>query len=197
MSIKTKFSIAIMDTEKISEINKIIMRYSDKLTQTSSHILFNTQPINLIDIVQDLTYFHLSAETEDEIDEKLNELIEKLNELNTDYSLRNEDTGKMLEHVKCVGALDIKFDNIDVILEGTYKKIDSLKYTKTEFGYCKGYKPQFRPLESQSIKGKAIKNETIYLFSKTPENMLKLREYLSEKIMEINSDLIIEHRQFT
>ena len=32
----------------------------------------------------------------------------------------------MIVYVKFVGALDIKFDNVEIIKEGTYKKIDEL-----------------------------------------------------------------------
>ena len=93
--------------------------------------------------------------------------------------------------------MDIKFDNLNEIPKGTYKKIDDLKYLKTEFGYCKGYMPTFRPLEGKPINNKEIKDEHIYVFSNSDENMAKLREVICKKIMEINADLIVEHRQFT
>ena len=183
MTIKTKFSIAIMDTDKISEINQTILKYCENVTKSSSHLIFNTKPIYLSDIVEDLTYFHLISENESDLDKK-------------DYSLRNEESGEFIVHVECVSAVDIKFDNIESIPKGTYEKIDDLKYTKTDFGYCKGYKPTFRPLESTSLKNKEIIPETIYVFANTPENMSKLRDQLSKKIMEIDSDFIIEHRKF-
>ena len=196
MTIKTKFSIAIMDTDKISEINQTILKYCENVTKSSSHLIFNTKPIYLSDIVEDLTYFHLISENESDLDKKLNDLINELNEIDTDYSLRNEESGGFIVHVECVGAVDIKFDNIESIPKGTYEKIDDLKYTKTDFRYCKGYKPTFRPLESTSLKNKEIIPETIYVFANTPENMSKLRDQLSKKIMEIDSDFIIEHRKF-
>lgn len=197
MSITKKFSIVVMDTEKISDVNNIILKYAHTVAKSSSHILFNATPVFHEDIVHDLTFFHLQVENEQDLDKTINELINEINKITTDYSLRNEDNGKMIVYVKYVGALDIKFDNIKIIKKGTYKKIDELKYTKTEFGYCKGYKPLFRPLESKPIEDVIPKTENIYLFAKSSENMTKLIDYLSEKIREIDSDLIIEYRQFT
>ncbi len=83
------------------------------------------------------------------------------------------------------------------IKKGTYEKIDELKSHKSEFGVCKGYKPNYRPIETQSIENKDIKHESIYLFSHSQEELLKLKEELIEKIMEIDSDLEIGFRQFT
>lgn len=83
------------------------------------------------------------------------------------------------------------------IKKGTYEKIDELKSHKSEFGFCKGYKPNYHPIETQSIENKDIKHESIYLFSHSQEELLKLKEELIEKIMEIDSDLEIGFRQFT
>lgn len=186
-----------MDTEKISEFNEIVKKFAKTFRQTSSHVLFNVYPVDPTDVVLDLTFLQLESDNKDNLDKKLNELIEELNTLGADYCLRNEDTGETLEYVKYVGAVDIKFDNMKVIPKGTYKKIDALKYTKIDVGYSKGYKPAFRPLETTDIGNKEVITEHIYVFSNSKENMEKLREYLFEKIKEINPDLIIEHRQFT
>ena len=94
-------------------------------------------------------------------------------------------------------VVKIKFDNIKCISKGTYKKIDELKQSKTEFGYCKGYKPDFRPIESNPVENVTIPDEKIYLFSDSRENILKLSEYLSEKANEIDSDLEVEFILFT
>lgn len=50
-------------------------------------------------------------------------MLEDLNQIKVDYALRDEDTGEMIVYVKFVGALDIKFDNVEIIKEGTYKKL--------------------------------------------------------------------------
>ena len=197
MTIKNKFSLIIMDTEKISQFNQIILKHANTIRQASSNVLFNTYPIDMGNIVQDLTYFNIEAEDEKGLEENLNNLIEELNQMNCDYCLVNEDTREFIEYVQFVGSVDIKFDNLTEIPKGTYKKIDDLKYLKTEFGYCKGYMPTFRPLEGKPINNKEIKDEHIYVFSNSDENMAKLREVICKKIMEINADLIVEHRQFT
>lgn len=98
---------------------------------------------------------------------------------------------------KFVGSMDIKFDKIKIIKKDTYKKIDALKTLKNEFGICKGYKPDFRPVESQPIENMDIKPEHIYVLCNSSEDLSKLKELLTEKIMEIDQDLVIEYRQFT
>lgn len=74
-------------------------------------------------------------------------------------------TGEFSTTIASVGGIYIKFDNLKIVPKGTYKQIDELKNIKTEFGYTKGYKPPFRPLEGISLEDTKIKNEVIYLFS--------------------------------
>ena len=76
-----------------------------------------------------------------------------------------------------------------IYLDDLYCNFDKLKQSKTEFGYCKGYKPDFRPIESKLIKNVKVEPEKIYLFSDSRENLSKLTDHLSEKIMEIDSNL--------
>lgn len=197
MIIKKNFAIAIMNTEKINTFDEIISEYGNITKKSFSHILFDTQPIDSSEITHDITFFQLEAEDESLLEEKLNKLIEELNDLNSDYTLRDEDSGKMLITLDFVGMLKIKFDNIEIIKEGTYKKIDKLKQSKTEFGYCKGYKPDFRPIESKLIKNVKVEPEKIYLFSDSRENLSKLTDHLSEKIMEIDSNLELQFIPFT
>ena len=196
MAVSKKLSIVIMDHSKIHEINQIIIKYSDSSSPSSSHILFDVEPINLNDVAEDLTFFRIDAEDEKSLDNKINELIEELNQENTDYSIRNMETGEFYTTIASVGAIYIKFDNVKRIPKGTYEKIDELKNMVTEFGYCKGYKPPFRPLEGNSIESIEVKSENIYLFATPSEDMPKLIDYMSEKIMEINPDFVIESKIF-
>lgn len=196
MSVTKKFAAIILDHENIHEFNKILVEYGDATRQSSSHILFNIKPINMNQIDQDLSFFRITAETENDIKNKLSEIMDKLNEMNADYGIRDEETGEIFSTINAGCALDIKFDKIKIIPEGTYKKIDELKNTKTEFGYCVGYKPPFRPIESKEIDNIEIKDETIYFFSRTKESHAKLKDCLTEKIMEINPDFILEFRTF-
>lgn len=196
MTITKNYAIAILDNEKNKEINNIISKYGSITLKSSSHIHFDTQPINPNEITQDITYFKLDCEDESILDKTLTDLIESLNQENTYYSLRDESSGKLIVAVPFVYALDIKFDNIKIIKEGTYKKIDELKVLKTEYGICKGYRPNFRPVESNPIGNITIKTESIYLFCKTEENLEKLKNLLSEKITEIDPELTIGFRPF-
>ena len=107
----------------------------------------------------------MEGESESLLDEKINKIIEELNELDSDYTLRDEESGKMIVAIDFVGMLIIKFNDIDRINEGTYKRIDELKKTKGEFGYCKGYKPDFRPMEGKLVENVKIHPEKIFLFS--------------------------------
>ena len=197
MSTKRSFAITALDSEKIADINNILRKHADITMQSSSHIYFDTQPVNSKDIVQDITFFMLETDEKSSADRKLDELIGELDQLNTDYAIRDEDTGEMIVYVKFVGALDIKFDRLKIVKEGTYEKIDELKSFKTDLGICKGYKPNFRPMESQSLENKNIKPESIYMFCHSQENLMKMKEILFERILEIDSDFEVEFRQFT
>lgn len=197
MVIKRNLAIAVMNNECISKFEGIISKYTNSIKKSHSHIIFDTQPVNPEDIAYDLIFFQLESENESLFDEKLNEIIEELNKLDSDYTLRDEDNGKMIVALDFVGMLTIKFDDINCIKEGTYEKIDDLKQTKEEFGYCKGYKPDFRPMEEKLIENVKIQPEKIFLFSDSKENILKLKDFLSEKVIEIDPNLEVVFMPFT
>ena len=196
MVVKKNFSIAIVDIEKINEINKIIMRYATSVKEYSSHYYFDLRPMQGEDICMDITLFQLESENESALNKKLNDLIKELDQLNTNYAIRNEDTAELIVEIEHVIALDIKFDNVKFIKEGTYEKIDGFNHLKTEFGVCKTYNPSFRSIENMSTENKVIEHETIYLFSSNAEDLSKLKAFVSEKIMEFDSDLEIEFKPF-
>ena len=197
MTIKRKLAIAILDSSKIDEVNEIIIKKANITVQSSSHLLFDTLPIDLTDIDYDITFFQLEAKDKNELDIKLKDLIENLDQLNMDYGLRDEKSGEMIVYVKFVGALDIKFDDIEIIKKDTYKKIDALKAFKSELGTCKGYKPDFRPLEEHPIKDMNVKKESIYLFCHSHENLMKLKDLLIENTLKIDAKLKTDFRIFT
>lgn len=196
MSIKKNFAVSILDFDKIADVNKIIMEHADITMRTSSFFIFDKQPIEQ-NVPPDITIFQIEAEDKKGLDEKLNDLIENLNKLNVDYALRDHDTGEMLIYLEFVGALKIKFDNLKNLKKDTYKKIDDLKDFKTDLGICKGYKPNFRPMESQSIENMIIEPESIYLYCHSQENLFKLKDLLTEKILEIDPDFEIDFRVYT
>jgi hypothetical protein len=197
MVIKKNYAITNLETEKIHEVNKIIHKYASITLQSSSHIYFDMEPTNPNEIIEDMTFFQLESEDEAGLDEKFKELNEEISRVITNYAIRDENTGELLVYLKFVGELSIKFDNMSIIKEGTYKRIDELKNLKTDFGICRGYKPIFRIMEGQNIEDKTSKPEGIYLLCHTQENLMKLKELLSEKIMEIDSDFLIEFTQFS
>ena len=196
MVIKKNFSLAIVDIEKIEEINKIVIKYETQIQQYSTYFYFNLDPIHGDDINMDITLFQLESADESSLDKNLNDLVEELNQLNTGYAIRDEDTEEMIVELEHVIALNIKFDNVKFIKEGTYEKIDGMNHLKTEFGICKNYTPNFRPIENKSIEGLAVKPETIYLFSDSAENLSKLKTLVQEKIMEIDSNFEIDTNPF-
>ena len=195
MAIKKNYALTNLETEKIPEVNNIIRKYAKLTLKSSSHIYFDMEPINN-EIIEDMTFFQLEAENEADLDEKFKALVKKIDDVIRDYAIRDETTGELLVYLKFVGELSIKFDNMSVIKEGTYKKIDDLKNLKSEFGICRGYRPNFRIMEGKPIENKINKPEGIYLLCHSQENLMKLKELLSEKIMEIDSDFVIDFTQF-
>ena len=51
-------------------------------------------------------------------------------------------------------------------------------------------------LLKEAIENKKIKPESIYLFCHSQEDLMKLKEMLYEKILEIDTGLEVEFRQF-
>lgn len=196
MAIKRKYSLAIVDIEKIDEINKIITKYTTDIEQYSTYFYFNLDPVRVEDVKMDITFFQLESENESSLNKQLNGLIEEINQLNTGYAIRDEDTAEMIVEIEHVIAVNIKFDNVKFIEKGTYEKIDGFNHLKTEFGICKTYNPNFRPLEDVSIENLVVKPEIIYLFSDSEEDLSKLKAFVTEKIMEINPDFEIDTNHF-
>lgn len=196
MAIKKNYVITNLETEKINDVNKIIREHASVTLRSSSHIYFDMEPTDSSGAIQDMTFFRLEAEDENELDKKFKELVNEIDKLITNYAIRDEDTGDLLVYLEFVGELSINFDNLSVIKEGTYKKVDELKNFKSEFGICRGYKPHFRPMEGRVIENRNIKPEGIYLLCNTQENLMKLKDLLFEKAMEIDPDLEVGFTQF-
>jgi len=195
MAVKKNYAITNLETEKIPDVNNIIRKYSTVSFKSSSHIYFDMEPVNN-KVIEDMTFFKLEAEDESSLDEKFKELVNEIDQIISNYAIRDENTGELLVYLKFVGELSIKFDNMNFIKEGTYEKIDELKNFKSEFGICRGYKPNFRLMEGQYYENLNNKPEGIYLLCRSQENLMQLKELLSEKIMEIDPDFVIEFTQF-
>ena len=98
-----------------------------------------------------------------------------------DYVLRDGETGEMLVTVRYGGQIAIKFE---------------LKSFNADFGYCKGFKPNFRPIEGNSIEDLNINPEVIYITADSSENLIKLKDFLTDKVKEIDSGLEVEFTWF-
>jgi hypothetical protein len=196
MSVKQNFILGIINDEGISEANNVISKYATKAQDTSSHMYFAKQPINTDEISNDVIFFQIVGEDESQLDKKIENLIKDMENLNIDYVLRDGASGEFLVTVKYGGQIAVKFDNVDVVKPGTFEKIDELKFLKNDLGYCKGFKPSFRPLEGKSTENINVLPEIIYIASDCEENLLKLRDHIIRKVLEIDSDLECEFTWF-
>lgn len=196
MSVKRRFVITVLDYKRIPDVTHTIIKHADISMKSSTHVYFDVQPTDYAEITEDIIFFEMEADNTSDMDKNIDKLLADLNNLNTDYGMRDEDSGEMIEYVKFVGALYIKFDNLEIIKEGTYKKIDELKHYNSTFGMCKGYSPNFRPIESRPLENMKIKPETIYLFCHSQEDLMSLKEELSEKILKIEPAFKLDFKQF-
>ena len=112
----------MVDSKKIEEVNKIVIQYATSAIQFSSYYYFKVAPADTDDFDLDMVFFDLESENETSLDKKLKDLIEALNRLNTIYSIRDECTKELVVEIENVIALNIKFDNVTIIKERTYKK---------------------------------------------------------------------------
>ena len=196
MSIKRNYILGIINDKTILEFEGVISRYASMSRASSSNMYFSKQPIDSGEISQDVIFFQIESENESKLDKKVKDLISELNELEGDYVLRDDETGEMLVTVRYGGQIAIKFDNLKTLKKGTFEKIDELKSFNADFGYCKGFKPNFRPIEGNSIEDLNVNPEVIYITADSSENLLKLRDFLTTKVKEIDSDLEVEFTWF-
>lgn len=196
MVVQRNYVIGIIDYEKIHEVNDIVRSYSNITQESTSHMYFVKQPVNPNKYVPDTTFFQLEAENESSLDKKVDDLINALDELTLNYVLKDEESGKLLSVVEHGGKLIIKFDKLHRLDDGIFKQIDDLKQSRTDLGFCRGFKPDFRPIEGRSIEDVAVNPEIIYLISDSPENLSKFTDYISDKIMEINPNFELEFKHF-
>ena len=64
MVIKKKFSIAIVDIEKIEDVNNIILKFTTATQQYSTYFYFNLNPVRVEDVYMDITFFQLESENQ-------------------------------------------------------------------------------------------------------------------------------------
>ncbi|WP_405264861.1 hypothetical protein [Methanobrevibacter sp.] len=192
MSVKQNFILGVFKNSKVSKVNTIISQYAVAYKDTTSYMYFAKQPIDTTNITNDIIFFQITAENKMILNRKVKNLINDLDELNTDYILKDYDSGEYLVTIKYGAKVTIKFDNVKFLKPGTFKKIDELKFINNDLGYCKGFKPNFRPLEGNSTENLEVLPEIIYITSDSEENLLKLRDYIFKKALEIDSNLETE-----
>ena len=191
MPVKKNYTIGIMDERKINEVNEVISRYADITMQSSSHIYFDKHPLNENEVYRDVTFFQLKSEDEESFDVKLSELIGNLDELDVDYMIMDDETKDLIATIDYGGYILVKFDKINIIKPGTYDLIDKIKTMKTDMGYCKGFKPKFRPLSGDLSKVSA-NPEIIYVISDSSENLKRFKDFISKKLLEFDPDFELE-----
>lgn len=196
MSIKRNYILGIINDNAIPEFEGTVSRYASMSRESSSHMYFSRQPVNSSDISQDVIFFQLESENKSELEGKVKSLISNLDDLEGDYVLRDDETGELLVTVRYGGQIAIKFDNLKIIKKGTFEKIDELKSFKTDFGYCKGFKPNFRPIEGNSVEDLNVEPEIIYITASSSENLMKLRDLLTDEVKEIDSGLEVDFNWF-
>lgn len=190
------YIIGIVNDNDIPKISKVILQYAVMTKETSSHMFFSKQPVDPKRISQDFIFLQIAGDNETMLEKKLENMINDLDDLNAAYVLRDQESGEFLVTVKYGGQITIKFDNVKTIEQGTFAKIDELKFLDEDFGYCKGFKPNFRPVEGKSIEDLEVLPEEIYIVSDSEQNLLKLRDYIYQKVKDIDSDLEIEFSWF-
>ncbi len=196
MPVKRTYVIGILNDNAISEVNDVISKYAINTHDTSSHMYFLKHPIDLTLVTHDVIFFQIVAENDSELDAYLKNAINDLDALNVEYVLRDYDTGEFLVTVRYGGQIEVSFDNVKVLKKGTFERIDELKLLSTDVGYCRGFKPSFRPLEGKSIEDKKVLPEIIYLISDSKENLLRLRDNIIQRVLEIDSNLECEFTLF-
>ena len=196
MSIKRNYILVIINDNAIPEFEGTVSRYASMSRESSSHMYFSRQPVDSSDISQDVIFFQLESENKSELEGKVKSLISDLNELKGDYVLRDDETGELLVTVRYGGQIAIKFDNLKIIKKGTFEKIDELKSFKTDFGYCKGFKPNFRPIEGNSVENLNVEPEIIYITASSSENLMKLRDLLTDEVKKIDAGLEVDFNWF-
>ena len=196
MSIKRNYILGIINDNAIPEFEGTVSRYASMSKESSSHMYFSRQPVDSSDISQDVIFFQLESENKSELEGKVKSLISDLNELEGDYVLRDDETVELLVTVRYGGQIAIKFDNLKIIKKGTFEKIDELKSFKTDFGYCKGFKPNFRPIEGNSVEDLNVEPEIIYITASSSENLMKLRDLLTDEVKKIDSGLEVDFNWF-
>lgn len=192
MTIKRDYVIGIGSDECIPMFEKVLSKYASDYKVSSAHVYFARQPVRFDNIPNDVIFFQVNAESESELNKKIKNMFEDLDELGEDYMVRDGKTGELTVNVRHGGYLEIRFGSLKKIKKGTFDKIDELKLYKSEFGFCKGIKANFHPMEEISIENLIIEPEIIYFSSRSEEDLEKMKVSLIDLVKEIDPGLDVE-----
>lgn len=116
------------------------------------------------------------------------DLINELGELCKYVTFIDRDNRDVLQYI---GRLIISFDKIKSVKIGTHDKLDELRVLKTDFGYCKGQKPDIRIMETSYAVNMGY-SEVIYLLSDSLDNLVKLDLLVEKELLDFDSNFEFE-----
>lgn len=173
---KNKLIIEIDDMDKFNETMAIVTRHCELQMGRSGDFDIQGKSNNDNKVKFGIYKFYEKH--------TLKDLINELGELSKYLTFKDVDSKEILPYI---GRIIISFDKIESIKVGTYDKLDELKVLKTEFGYCKGYKPNIRLMEATYAVNMGY-SEVIYLVSDSLENLIKLDSIIENKLLTFDSD---------
>ena len=198
MATKRSFVINILEIERITDANNIIRKHADITMQSSSYVYFDAQPANPDDLLPDITFFTLESDGKKSADEKLDILIDELNQLDTDYAIRDEDSGKMIEYIKFVGVFNIGKNIIDrvTLIEHSNGAVNSIKLALCLALTATG---AFIWVDNMGLFYNATYciDWTIALTSSATTAFLgvnDIRQHIQERLATNFIDIVVEHR---
>ena len=182
MNTKNEIIIEITDMTKYEEINPIIAKHCE--FQMGGPIELDAQGISSGDWRPEQGIYKFIE------NHSVGDLIHDLKMLCKYVVFKDIDSRKILPYI---GTLIIHFDNIDYLKADTIEKIDKLKDLKTEWGYCMGKKPLIGPMVATSSRFLDY-SEHIQIISDYFNNFIELKNYVENKVLEIDSNFKIEFK---
>ena len=188
MKKKNEIIIEIDDMEKYDEIYSIITRYCESYFSGHKDVYKEFRNGNYNNDLKNENYKREFSIYKFDENQTFKDLINDLGELCKYVTFIDPDSKDVLQYI---GRLTISFDKIKSVKIGTHDKIDELRILKTEFGYCKGQKPDIRILETSYAVNMGY-SEIIYLVSDSLDNLVKLDLLLEKELVDFDSNFEFE-----
>ena len=177
---KNKIIIEIDDMDKFAEIRSIVNRHCELQSGGSGD--FDIQGKSNKDNRAKFGIYKFDD------DSTLKDLINELGELCKYVTFKDIDSKEVLQYI---GRIIISFDKIESIKVGTLDKLDEIRVLKSELGYCKGYKPDIRIMETSNAVNMGY-SEVIYLVSDSLDKLVKLDLLVEDKLFEFDSNIELD-----